>query len=150
MKNILALPEKISTKLPKIHTFPYRSSEFDTIHYLKKLKVEFHTFSGIPYRMLTLLYSGIVITFTTNKKCEQLKNKLKLNPDKTEFLLIGIKFHCKNFPIYILDNSLSPHTNPQKSGCHIRLRFQLYPSNQLQCKELYNHICTSLNTFANS
>ena len=40
MKNILAYkslaqPEKISTKLPKTHTFPYRNSEFHTIHDLE-------------------------------------------------------------------------------------------------------------------
>ena len=45
----LAPPEKISTKLPKIHTFPYRNSKFHTIHDLEKWKVEFHTFPGIPY-----------------------------------------------------------------------------------------------------
>ena len=39
-------------------------------------------------------------------------NKLKLNPDKTEFILIGSKNNCKklllHFPINILGNQVSP------------------------------------------
>ena len=39
-------------------------------------------------------------------------NKLKLNPDKTEFILIGSKDNCKqllpHFPINILGNQVSP------------------------------------------
>ena len=40
------------------------------------------------------------------------RNKLKLNPDKTEFILIGSKNNSKqplpHFPINILDNQVSP------------------------------------------
>ena len=43
------------------------------------------------------------------------KNKLKLNPDKTEFLLMGNKCHRKNFksffPIDILGIKPNSHTN---------------------------------------
>ena len=46
--------ETISTSLPKIHTFPYCNSEFHTIHYIEKLKVEYHIFLGIPYCVRTL------------------------------------------------------------------------------------------------
>ncbi len=48
------------------------------------------------------------------------KNKLKLNPDKTEFLVIGntchrSKFHGK-FPISILNNSISPSKTAKNLG----------------------------------
>ena len=39
-------------------------------------------------------------------------NKLKLNPDKTEFIILGSKIQCeklnKSFPVNILGNFLSP------------------------------------------
>ena len=43
--NSLTPPKKISTKLSKIHTFPYRNSEFHTIHDLENsiLFQVFHT-----------------------------------------------------------------------------------------------------------
>ena len=50
------------------------------------------------------------------------KIKLKLNPDKTEFLLIGNNCHRKNFttsfPIDILGNQISTIPTARKSGCN--------------------------------
>ena len=48
------------------------------------------------------------------------ENKLKLNPDKTEFLLIGNKCHRKDFlpsfPIDILGNNISPIPSARNLG----------------------------------
>ena len=47
-------------------------------------------------------------------------NKLKLNPDKTEFSLIGSKNNCKQllpyFPISILGNQVSPEQSVKNLG----------------------------------
>ena len=44
-------------------------------------------------------------------------NKLKLNPDKAEFMLIGNKCHCNKFdskfPVDILNNSISLQLTPR-------------------------------------
>ena len=48
------------------------------------------------------------------------ENKLKLNPDNTEFLLIGIKRHREDFlpsfPIDILGNNISPTPSARNLG----------------------------------
>ena len=36
------------------------------------------------------------------------ENKLKLNPDKTEFIVFGDKWLSDSFPVHILGNCLSP------------------------------------------
>ena len=56
----LAQPEKTSTKLPKIHTFPYCNSVWIS-YYSWPLKVEFHTFSCIQYCVWTLVTLVIMI-----------------------------------------------------------------------------------------
>ena len=47
-------------------------------------------------------------------------NKLKLNPNNTEFILIGSKNNCKqlhpHFPINILSNQVSPAQNVKNLG----------------------------------
>ena len=59
------------------------------------------------------------------------KNKLKLNPDKTEFLLIGNKRHRKNFtssfPIDILGNQISPTQTARNLGVNFDSDFNFIP-----------------------
>ena len=59
------------------------------------------------------------------------KNKLKLNPDKTEFLLIGNKCHRKNFtssfPIDILGNQISPTPTARNLGVIFDSDFNFIP-----------------------
>ena len=53
-------------------------------------------------------------------------NKLKLNPDKTEFILIGSPQNCKqllpHFPINILGNQVSPAQSVRNLGV-VQLQF---------------------------
>ena len=49
-------------------------------------------------------------------------NKLKLNPDKTEFMLIGNKCHHKfksEFSVEILNNSIPPAAHAKNLGVYI-------------------------------
>ena len=59
------------------------------------------------------------------------KNKLKLNPDKTEFLLIGNKCHRKNFtssfPIDIIGNQISPTKTARNMGVIFDSDFNFIP-----------------------
>ena len=51
-------------------------------------------------------------------------SKLKLNPSKTEFLLIGTKLQrdkfLNNFPCLLLSQDTNPSTSAKKSWCTIR------------------------------
>ena len=63
--------------------------------------------------------------------CSRSKNKLKLNPDKTEFLLIGNKCHRKDFtssfPIDILGNQISPTPTARNLGVIFYSDFNFIP-----------------------
>ena len=52
--------------------------------------------------------------------------KLKLNPEKNEFIIIGQKAIreslAPNFPVPLLQNNISPFPVSKKSGCYFRLR----------------------------
>ena len=55
-----------------------------------------------------------------NDKKFMFTNKLKLNPDKTKFIMIGLKNNCKqlrpHFPINILGNQVSPAQSVKNLG----------------------------------
>ena len=65
-------------------------------------------------------------------------NKLKLNPDKTEFMLIGNKCHRNKFnskfPVDILNNSIPPATHAKNLGVIIDsdLNFQRHIKNTVK------------------
>ena len=65
-------------------------------------------------------------------------NKLKLNPDKTEFLLIGNKCHpnkfSSEFPVEILNNSILPAAHAKNLGVYIDsdLNFQHHIKNTVK------------------
>ena len=65
-------------------------------------------------------------------------NKLKLNPDKTEFMVIGNKCHCNRFdsrfPVDILNNSIPPTAHAKIIGLIIdsELNFQRHIKNTVR------------------
>ena len=65
-------------------------------------------------------------------------NKLKLNPDKTEFMLIGNKCHRNTFdskfPVDILNNSIPPAAHTKNLGViiHSDLNFQPHIKNTVK------------------
>ena len=65
-------------------------------------------------------------------------NKLKLNPDKTEFMLIGNKRHRNKFnskfPVDILNNSIPPAAHAKNLGVYIDsdLNFQHHIKNTVK------------------
>ena len=73
------------------------------------------------------------------------KNKLKLNPDKTEFLLIGNKCHRKNFtstfPIDILGNQISPKPTARNMGVLFDSDFNFIPHINSIVKSCNYNIC---------
>ena len=81
-------------------------------------------------------------------------NKLKLNPDKTEFILIGSKNNCKqvlpHFPINILGNQVSPAQSVRNLGVVFDSNFsisdhvsQVIKSTRVHARDLYR-ICPLL------
>ena len=60
-------------------------------------------------------------------------NKLKLNPDKTEFMLIGNKCHRNKFnsefPVEILNNSILPAAHAKNLCFDCDLNFQQHIKN---------------------
>ena len=75
-------------------------------------------------------------------------NKLKLNPDKTEFILIGSKNNCKqllpHFPINILGNQVSPAQSVKNLGVVFDSNFtfsdhmsQVIKSTRAHARDLY-------------
>ena len=75
-------------------------------------------------------------------------NKLKLNPDKTEFILIGSKNNRKNllphFPINILGNQVSPAQSVKNLGVVFDSNFtfsdhvsQVIKSTRVHARDLY-------------
>ena len=101
----------------------------------------------------------IYISFTTgdyNSSIDSLKaclnavndwmfcNKLKLNPDKTEFLLIGNQIQRKKFsdkfPIEILGNKISPAKTAKNLGITFDQDFSLKQHAINLCRNCYYHI----------
>ena len=81
-------------------------------------------------------------------------NKLKLNPDKTEFILIGSPKNCNqllpHFPINILGNQVSPAQSVRNLGVVFDSNFtfsnhvsQVIKSTRVQARDLYK-ICPLL------
>ena len=81
-------------------------------------------------------------------------NKLKLNPDKTEFILIGSPPNCKellpHFPINILGNQVSPAQSVRNLGVAFDSNFnlsshvsQVIKSTRVHARDLYR-ICPLL------
>ena len=75
-------------------------------------------------------------------------NKLKLNPEKTEFILIGSKNNCKqllpHFPINILGNQVSPAQSVRNLGVVFDSNFsfsdhvsQVIKSTRVHARDLY-------------
>ena len=75
-------------------------------------------------------------------------NKLKLNPDKTEFILIGLKNNRKqllpHFPINILGNQVSPAQSVKNLGVVFDSNFtfsdhvsQVIKSTRAHTRDLY-------------
>ena len=75
-------------------------------------------------------------------------NKLKINPGKTEFILIGSKNNCKqllpHFPINILDNQVSPAQSIKNLGMVFDSNFtlsnhvsQVIKSTRVHARDLY-------------
>ena len=75
-------------------------------------------------------------------------NKLKLNPDKTEFILIGSQRNCNqllpHFPISILGNQVSPAQSVRNLGVVFDSNFnfsnhvsQVIKSTRVQTRDLY-------------
>ena len=85
-------------------------------------------------------------------------NKLKLNPEKTEFILIGSKNNHKqllpHFPINILGNQVSPAQSVGNLGVVFDSNFsfsdhvsQVIKSTRAHARDLYRiHPCLDLNT----
>ena len=85
-------------------------------------------------------------------------NKLKLNPEKTEFILIGSKNNCKqllpHFPINILGIQLSPAQSVRNFGVAFDSKFsfsdhvsQVIKSTRVHTRDLYRiHPLLDLNT----
>ena len=85
-------------------------------------------------------------------------NKLKLNPDKTEFILIGSKNNCKqllpHFPINIISNQVSPAQSVRNLGVVFDSNFsfsdhvsQVIKSTRVHARDLYRiHPLLDLNT----
>ena len=71
-------------------------------------------------------------------------NKLKLNPDKTEFMLIGNKWHRNKFdlkfPVDILNNSIPPAAHAKNLGVIIDsdLNFQRHIKKYCQGVQLFH------------
>ena len=71
------------------------------------------------------------------------QNKLKLNPDKTEFMLIGNKCHRKKFvskfPTNILGNNLSPTDHARNLGVNFDsdFNFQRHINNTVSACNYY-------------
>ena len=81
-------------------------------------------------------------------------NKLKLNPDKTEFIFIGSPQNCNqllpHFPINILGNRVSPAQNVRNLGVVFDSNFnfsnhmsQVIQSTRVHARDLYR-ICPLL------
>ena len=81
-------------------------------------------------------------------------SKLKLNPDKTEFILIGSKINCKQllpyFPINILGNQVSPAPSVRNLGVLFDSNFkfsnhvsEVIKSTGVHARDLYR-ICPHL------
>ena len=87
-----------------------------------------------------------------------LANKLKLNPDKTEFILIGSQKNrnqlLPHFPINILGNQVSPAQSVRNLGVVFNSNFtfsnhvsQVIQSTRVQARDLYRiHLLLDLNT----
>ena len=85
-------------------------------------------------------------------------NKLKLNPEKTEFILIGSKNNCKQllpyFPVNILGNQVSPAQSVRNLGVIFDSNFsfsdnvsQVIKSTRVHARDLYRiHPLLDLNT----
>ena len=73
------------------------------------------------------------------------KNKLKLNPDKTEFILIANKCHRNKFnsefPVEILSNSIAPAAHAKNLGVYIDsdLNFQHHIKNTVKICNYFIH-----------
>ena len=80
------------------------------------------------------------------------KNKLKLNPYKTEFLLIGNKCHRKNFtssfPIDILGNQISPKPTARNLGLIFDSDFN-FIAHINSIARVATTTCANLGAFAN-
>ena len=71
-------------------------------------------------------------------------NKLKLNPDKTEFMLIGNKCHRKkfeqNFPIELFGSKLSPTPTARNLGVTFDKDFNFQPHINNVVKSCFYHM----------
>ena len=72
------------------------------------------------------------------------KNKLKLNPDKTEFLLVGSKKECSKlsdlFPYNLLGNPIAPSDKVRNLGVMFDTGLALDQHVAAICKSSYYHI----------
>ena len=71
-------------------------------------------------------------------------NKLKLNPDKTEFIVFGSKSQCEklnhSFPINILGNLLSPIDAVRNLGVWFDSDFSFFCHVMKVCKACFAHV----------
>ena len=113
-----------------------------------------------PMTLSYTYHSHLQIFLTLYKNCLNdiqnfmFTNKLKLNPEKTEFILIGSKYNHKqllpHFPINILGNQVSPAQSVRNLGVVFDSNFsfsdhvsQVIKSTRVHVRDLYR-ICPLL------
>ena len=96
--------------------------------------INYHFYANDTQLYITISPANFSHSMQKLKNCQNdiqnfmLTNKLKVNPDKTEFILIGSPQNCKqllpHFPINILGSL--PSTKCQEPQSGVRLQFQFF------------------------
>ena len=112
--------------------------------------IGFHFYADDTQLYVHLTHKNVSHAFDRLERClEDVKkwlsaNKLKLNPDKTEFIVFGSKIHRekldKNFPVNILGNFLSPDGVVRNLGVWFDSDFSFSRHVQNICKSCFAQI----------
>ena len=139
MKRLKSIQHKAARLVTRT---PLREHITPVLKHLHWLPVE----CRITYKLMVLVYKSIssLSDCLTDISLWMKSSKLKLNSDKTEFIIIGTKQQrqklSNHFPVKLLDNDISPSDSVRNLGVIFDSDFSFHKHVSNICKSCFYHI----------